>query len=388
MGRTVLLCDDDRLFTLWLSRLLKEWGWTVQTTLSVHEAVSSYEASIPDLLIVDLYIGEETAADLFRKLKLCQDSPIPIILVSAASTAEMQSVLCGTEVTMLSKPIDPARLKSLLAEISPTRNSQKEKTLSFLILDNGGIQAKVLGRMVEDAGAFVIFASTVENAKTLIRNVRPDAVLIESDGSAQDAEALSAFCIASRLSLPPMIALLSVINQTLVEKLLRAGVVDILLKPISVNRLQESIRRVDGRVARELPGRSEGRKNIMVVEDFTITAKMLERLLTQEGYQVHVVRSAEMAYEMIRRIRPDLMLLDLNLPGMSGLDLLQSLNATGQAVPTVISTGDRDPRKTQRHSQARRVETIQQAHRAGRIDLLHSRILLGHRRNDCRASRL
>ena len=345
MGRSVLLCDDDRLFTLWLTRLLREWGWSVQATQNVADGLSAFESCRPDVLVVDLYIGDETAADLLQKLNICDSSSLPILLVSAASSAEMQSVMCGTEMTMLSKPVDPARLKAILSELTPTLGNGNEKTLSFLILDNGGIQAKVLGRMVEDAGAFVIFASSIENAKTLIRNVRPDAVLIESDGSAQDAEALSAYCVATRLSLPPMIVLLSVINQSLVEKLLRAGVVDILLKPISVNRLQESIRRVGGRVEKELPGRAEGRRNIMVVEDFTITAKMLERLLSREGYQVYVVRSAEMAYEMIRRIRPDLMLLDLNLPGMSGLDLLQSLNATGQAVPTVITTGDRDPRK-------------------------------------------
>ncbi len=346
MGRSVLLCDDDRLFALWLSRLLKDWGWHVQTTTSVREAEEAFKLAAPEVVITDLYIGDETAADLLARLRSTQSANgLPVILISAASTAEMQSAVGGAELTMLTKPVDPARLRTVLNEIAPSNLASPDKSLSFLILDNGGIQARVLGRMVEEAGVFVIYAANIENAKTLIRNVRPDAVMLECDGSVTDAEEISAYCVANRLFLPPMVVLSSVINQQLVERLLRAGVVDILLKPISVNRLQEAIRRIGGHVEREVSAREQGRKSVMVVEDFTITAKMFERLLTHEGYQVHVVRSGEMAFEMIRRVRPELMLLDLNLPGMSGTDLLQSLNRTGQAVPTIVVTGDRDPRK-------------------------------------------
>jgi CheY-like chemotaxis protein len=84
---------------------------------------------------------------------------------------------------------------------------------------------------------------------------------------------------------------------------------------------------------------------VLVVEDFTITAKMLERMLTKDGYTVHVARSGEMALELYRRQQPDMLLIDLNLPGMTGSELLEALLSTGNSAPSIVVTGEKDDRK-------------------------------------------
>ncbi|MBK6911630.1 MAG: response regulator [bacterium] len=345
MNRTLLLCDDDRLLALWLTRLVKPWGWQAIATHSVGEAMAALKGAKPDVLIIDLFIANETAADLIKRMSaLPQLANVPSILTTSASDSEIDQVLGSHDMPILRKPVDPTRLKTLLDALQPTVAAVDPGSLSILMIDDGGIQSKVLGRTVEESGAFVIYAPDIESAKSLIRNVRPDGVLLQCDGSARDALELSAFCSTNRMQLPPMAAVCSVINQTLVEQLLRVGVIDILLKPISTARLHDTVRRMGGALSAQ-PVFAQDRRTIMVVEDFTITAKMLERLLLQAGYVVHVVRTGEMAFEMIRRVRPSMLLLDLNLPGISGADLLQGLNASGQAVPSIVITGERDPQK-------------------------------------------
>jgi DNA-binding response OmpR family regulator len=78
----------------------------------------------------------------------------------------------------------------------------------------------------------------------------------------------------------------------------------------------------------------------MIVDDDTTVSEILSRYLTREGYEVESVRDGRVALERIRSKPPELIVLDLMLPGMSGLDLCQSLrDFTG--VPTIMLTARR-----------------------------------------------
>jgi two-component system, cell cycle response regulator DivK len=62
---------------------------------------------------------------------------------------------------------------------------------------------------------------------------------------------------------------------------------------------------------------------ILVVEDAPESLKVTARLLRADGHDVHLASTAEQALIALETIRPDLMLVDLQLPGMSGLDLIR-----------------------------------------------------------------
>ena len=75
---------------------------------------------------------------------------------------------------------------------------------------------------------------------------------------------------------------------------------------------------------------------ILVVEDDATFRQVLTRNLEARG---HAVLGAETATEALRQLsdfRPDLMLLDINLPDRSGWDVLRELREHGMQVPTVI----------------------------------------------------
>jgi CheY-like chemotaxis protein len=86
-----------------------------------------------------------------------------------------------------------------------------------------------------------------------------------------------------------------------------------------------------------------------VIEDDPTHSKLVSLVLGAAGYEVNAVEAAEQAFSAIKRDRPDLILLDLNLPGMDGLTLARKPNADPEirTIPVVVVTSypDRFTRK-------------------------------------------
>jgi CheY-like chemotaxis protein len=66
---------------------------------------------------------------------------------------------------------------------------------------------------------------------------------------------------------------------------------------------------------------------ILIVDDNAINLKLVRILLTAEGYEVRVASDAEEALEVLEGFLPQLILMDVQLPGMDGLELTRMLKA-------------------------------------------------------------
>ncbi|HEX9695792.1 MAG TPA: response regulator [Actinomycetota bacterium] len=69
------------------------------------------------------------------------------------------------------------------------------------------------------------------------------------------------------------------------------------------------------------------RRSILVVENDPMSRRLAERVLTAGGYDVACVGDAETALESARTRKPDLVLMDVRLPGMDGLEATRRLLA-------------------------------------------------------------
>ena len=85
---------------------------------------------------------------------------------------------------------------------------------------------------------------------------------------------------------------------------------------------------------------SKSGARILVVDDEIEILRALQRSLTAHGYEVFTAGSGEEALEAIARHRPDLMLLDLGLPGMSGLEVCKRVRAESNLPIIVLSVKD------------------------------------------------
>ncbi|HEY9573261.1 MAG TPA: response regulator transcription factor [Pusillimonas sp.] len=77
---------------------------------------------------------------------------------------------------------------------------------------------------------------------------------------------------------------------------------------------------------------------VLVIEDDTTLGHALREFLVEQGYAVDWLTDGEQALGAIAGQGYDLLLLDLNLPGQSGLDILRKLRAGNEQVPVLILT--------------------------------------------------
>ncbi|MCA1646102.1 MAG: response regulator [Chloroflexi bacterium] len=69
------------------------------------------------------------------------------------------------------------------------------------------------------------------------------------------------------------------------------------------------------------------RKSIFIIDDHPVNLELAKVLLVLEGYEVHTAGDAEAALLVLPELRPDLILMDVQLPGMDGLELARRLKA-------------------------------------------------------------
>ena len=75
---------------------------------------------------------------------------------------------------------------------------------------------------------------------------------------------------------------------------------------------------------------------VLIVEDNTDLARGLASNLEIEGYEVHVAPDGRSGLDAAQRVRPDLVILDLMLPDIDGVQVLSSLRQDGNAAPVLI----------------------------------------------------
>ena len=81
------------------------------------------------------------------------------------------------------------------------------------------------------------------------------------------------------------------------------------------------------------------RDGILVVDDDVDARETLTTALRQSGYAVEAARDGFEALERLARSTPDLILTDLKMPGMNGLELIERIHRMSPQAPIILVTG-------------------------------------------------
>lgn len=80
--------------------------------------------------------------------------------------------------------------------------------------------------------------------------------------------------------------------------------------------------------------------SILIVDDDLLSQKLLARLLLSNGFNVSVAKDGVMAMEKISNNDFDLIISDINMPNLSGAELLEELHKKGFAIPFILLSGE------------------------------------------------
>lgn len=92
--------------------------------------------------------------------------------------------------------------------------------------------------------------------------------------------------------------------------------------------------------AQKILGYEGDRKTVLIVDDEAIHRGLLSEVLGGVGFTIHEAPDAESCLQVKDTVKPDLYILDVNLPGMSGLDLADELRDQGTSCPIIILSAD------------------------------------------------
>ena len=198
---------------------------------------------------------------------------------------------------------------------------------AILVVDDDPSVRQLISRHLEQEGWKTVQASNAADALQLAREIRP--MLITLDIMMPDA---SGWWVLEKLKEDPLTAGIPVLVVTIVEDqrlVFALGASDYLGKPYDRGALIAKIHRL-------LP--SLDGKRVLVVDDDPEARTMLAKILTEERAEVIGAAGGDEAMAMIAQSSPDLVLLDLMMPGMSGFEMVARLRAQPAAagIPVMI----------------------------------------------------
>jgi PAS domain S-box-containing protein len=214
-----------------------------------------------------------------------------------------------------------------LAERASAPSANGDSRHVLVVEDDKDI-AELIGRHLVSHGYQVSIAGRAQEALEKARAHQPN--LITLDIYLPDADG---FELLQQLKNDPItrdipVVIVSVMSDQ--HEGLRLGAVDYLTKPIDPLRLVSSVNRV-----------LQGPGKVLVVDDDRDTRDLLQTALEQRGFSVVLTSSGKRALTLARQEHPNLILLDLKLPGMDGYEVLQRLKSLPETaeIPVMVITG-------------------------------------------------
>ena len=80
-------------------------------------------------------------------------------------------------------------------------------------------------------------------------------------------------------------------------------------------------------------------KKLLIIDDETGIIDEVKSFFEEEGYEVHTADTGKDGIETLKRVQPDLVIVDVKLPDMSGLNVLRLAKADYPSIKVIVNTG-------------------------------------------------
>jgi DNA-binding NtrC family response regulator len=208
----------------------------------------------------------------------------------------------------------------------------------IMVIDNDMEMRELLYNILTKKGYEVISAIGGEQALQLMTKSKPDLIILDYAMPGMDGLAFLKRLRSFDTELP-VIMLTGFGDDQTEHEAKKLGVNEFLRKGVGVDLFIESINRfVDPKQLTQKEARKIG--YIMVVDDDPDIRELLKRFLTKKDYDVVCVENAEKALAKIKERKPNLILLDINMPGMDGLTALKKFKEIDKNLGVIMISGN------------------------------------------------
>ncbi len=200
---------------------------------------------------------------------------------------------------------------------------------AMLVIDDDPNVYDLMERILSREGLEVYGAATGKEGLALARKLKPVVIALDIMMPGMDG-----WAVLQAIRADPELAKTAVVVVSMLDEKplgMALGADDYLTKPLRREQLLASIQRL-------VPVRDG---YILVVEDDEGLRELLQRTLLEEGWSVRLAGTGEQAMQMVEQSRPGLVLLDLQIPGLDGFEVLSRIRGRAEfaRVPITVMTG-------------------------------------------------
>ncbi|WP_320008656.1 response regulator [Maridesulfovibrio sp.] len=379
--KSVLIVDDNENDRAIISTILEESGYSTVEADSGRSGVDKAVSLLPDAMTLDLIMP---GMDGFQVLEEIDRIPLldylPVIIVTAKdlNSEDHKKLLDRSRVIVQKGELD---VKTLLQKLEnglenirmqkPEQSTQKMCKAHVLVIEDNDIATMQLSILLKELGLRLSHAASAEKAEQLIEQTNPDLILIdlmissfnvfdlfETIRSKPETASTPVIVITGRELTDKDLDVLQKQNvmqfnrkepldRELLKELILTSVQDI-MHPDCVNLPKNDFGKVEFPDSGINAPFGKG-KTIVVVEDNKDNIVTLKAILDDFQGELHVAYDGESGLEKIREIRPDIVLMDIQLPGINGLEATAAIKSSDDLkhIPVIAVTaramkGDKD----------------------------------------------
>lgn len=124
---------------------------------------------------------------------------------------------------------------------------------------------------------------------------------------------------------------------------------------------------------------------VLIVEDDPLMSRMYQKIFAFDGFEVEMARDGEEGWDMVKKVSPTLILMDIMMPKLNGIDLLERIKADPhlKQIPVVMLTnlaGQADAEKALEMGAVKYI--IKSEHEPKEVSAMVKEIISGYSRNE------
>lgn len=238
-------------------------------------------------------------------------------------------------------PAMPA-VPAMPAAVKPDAAPGQPQGRTILVIEDDARFASILADLAREMGFGCLAAHTANDGLALAVQQRPDAIVLD-----MNLPDFSGLGVLDQLKRNPHtrhipVHIVSVADYS--QEALGLGAIGYALKPVKREELVHALQRLEAKFTQHV-------RRVLVVEDDDRQRDSVRELLARDGVQIVPAATATAALDLLRDTTYDCVVMDLNLPDMSGYDLLREM-AEQESVsfpPVIVYTGRALSRDEEQH---------------------------------------
>ncbi|MCP4475553.1 MAG: response regulator [Gammaproteobacteria bacterium] len=245
--------------------------------------------------------------------------------------AKKKSTLAKPDVTQPSDASENTSGEEIVQWIADDRHAIKADSNTLLIIEDDKIFATLLLKAGKAHGFLCLAAEQGKVGLQLAEKYQPNAIVLDLGLPDMNGEKVLAELNRNKKTQHIPVHIISAAEKD--SNLMKAGVTGFLQKPVKKEDLEKVFKNFENNSSTRI-------KRVLIIEDDVANQKAMVKLIKNEQLDISIAENGAIARDKILNEEIDCIILDLNLPDISGLELLKSLAENKISLPPVtVYTG-------------------------------------------------